>query len=466
MGDASRVRAVMAMVEAGTPKDDGRKIECDMNGLGFFVRKNGSALRISTGRLCGFFYGHNGQSRIFHSILRIPMAKKITTNPAPLRIAVLVDTSTSWGRRIIEGVHQYQSGHTRWQLFVEPRGLEQRSWLPAGWKGDGVIARVGFPDLSNQLKALGIPVVNVSAIRLPENPFPRIGSDMAAAAEMAADHLLHGGFRRFAYFSLLGSDYVAEHEEAFRNRLEKAGCSLEVFGAAPQRAEGEPEWMPDLGRVAEWLCALPKPVAILTWNTGGAREVLYACARAGLKVPEEISVMSGSEDDLFCKVAPVPISAVNPAAEEIGFRAAEYLDELMARPEAAKRKDTLIPPLGVVVRQSTETWAVDDPALVTALRFIRDHATLGISVNEVAARAGLCRRALEQRFAKALGSSPAGEIRREKVERAIYLLQTTRLSVAEVALRTGFASSEYMATVFRKKYGVTPLGFRERMAAV
>jgi AraC-like DNA-binding protein len=35
--------------------------------------------------------------------------------------------------------------------------------------------------------------------------------------------------------------------------------------------------------------------------------------------------MSGSDDDLFCKVAPVPISAVNPAAEEIGFRAAEYM---------------------------------------------------------------------------------------------------------------------------------------------
>lgn len=390
------------------------------------------------------------------------MASKPTRKQTPLKVAVLVDTSTSWGRRIIEGVHQYQSEHQRWQLFVEPRGMEQQRWLPPGWKGDGVIARVGFPELSTQLKELGVPVVNVSAIRLPDTTFPRIISNVREMAEMAADHFLDSGFRRFAYFSLLDLDFVAEHQAAFRQRVAKASWDCQVFQAAPQLGAAEPEWITDLDRLAGWLAELPKPVAILTWNTSCAREVLYACDRARLKVPEEVSVMSGSDDDLFCKVSPVPISAVNTAAEEIGFHAAQYLDSWMARPKGKPRKDSLISPLGVVVRQSTQTLAVDDLALVKALRFIREDPARAICVDDIAAEAGLCRRVLEQRFSKVLGRSPATEIRRVRIERAIQLLQATRLSAAEVADRSGFKTAEYMATIFRNQCNATPMSFRKR----
>ncbi len=390
------------------------------------------------------------------------MASKSKQKQANPRVAILVDTSTSWGRRIIEGVHEYQSQHTRWQLFVEPRGVEQRRWLPPGWTGDGVIARVGFSELSTQLKELGVPVVNVSAISLPDTHFPRIITNLDEVAEMAANHFLDSCFRHYAYFSLLGLDYVEEHKEAFRKRVERAGFTCQVFDAEPQLGAPEPEWMTDLGRLADWLIALPKPVAVLTWNTSGAREVLYACAHGGLKVPEEVSVMSGSDDNLFCKVAPVPISAVNAAAEEIGFRAAEKLDSLMAHPQTTSHEDVLVSPLGIVVRQSTETLAVDDPALVRALRFIREDPARAMSVDEIAAHTGLCRRVLEQRFSRLLGRSPLTEIRRVRVELAIHLLQTTQLSVAAVAQRAGFNTAEYMASVFRNQLAATPLSFRRR----
>jgi len=385
-----------------------------------------------------------------------------TTEPAASKVAVLVDTSTSWGRRIIEGVHRYQQSHSNWQLFVEPRGVDQRRWLPEGWKGDGVIARVGFPELSDQLKDLGVPVVNVSGIRLPGTAFPRIVTNLREAAEMAADHFLESGFRKFAYFSLLGLDFVAEHQEAFRKRVTRAGFDCQLFEPPPHADTGEVDGASAHDPLTEWLSSLPKPVAVLTWNTSCARELLYACARGRLKVPEEVSVMSGSDDDLFCKVAPVPISAVNTAAEEVGFRAAEYLDALMAHSKNVPRKDVLISPLGVVVRQSTETLAVDDPALVKALRFIREDPARAMNVNDVAIHSGLCRRALELRFSRILGRSPATEIRRVRIDRAINLLQTTRLPVSIVAEKSGFSTAEYMASVFRNHLDAAPLSFRNR----
>ena len=39
------------------------------------------------------------------------------------RVAVLVDTSTSWGRRVVTGINNYARKHGPWQLFVEARGL-------------------------------------------------------------------------------------------------------------------------------------------------------------------------------------------------------------------------------------------------------------------------------------------------------------------------------------------------------
>ena len=217
-------------------------------------------------------------------------------------MAILVDTSTTWGRDVIAGVHRYSRENVGWQLFVEPRGVEQRRWLPTAWKGDGVIARVGFIDLAKKLKSLKLPVVNVSGITLPKVNFPRVVSDQVAAANLAAEHLLARGFRHFGYFSLLGLEYVAEHQQAFAGRVAAArGIAARCSRCSPQLG-AEPDWNLDMKRLGKWLAGLPKPLAVFTWNSSSARELIYACMQSGLAVPEEVAVLSGSDDDLFCEV--------------------------------------------------------------------------------------------------------------------------------------------------------------------
>lgn len=379
----------------------------------------------------------------------------------PKRVAILVDTSTTWGREIIAGIHRYSQECGNWELFVEPRGLEQRRWLPPEWKGDGVIARVGFVDLAKRLKQMKLPVVNVSAITLPKVNFPRVVSDQEAAASLAAEHLLARGFRSFGYFSLLGLEYVTEHQRAFGDALRLAGHRCEVFAVQPHLGS-EPTWNLDMKRLGIWLKGLPKPLAVFTWNSSSARDLIYACQRSGLAVPEEIAVLSGSDDELFCEVTPVPISAVRLHSEQIGYRAAEELDEMMSNPGANLQQEVLIAPRGVMERRSTDTLAVDDAAMVKALRFIREDPSRVMTVTDVARKAGLCRRALELRFQNLLGRTPAAEIRRVRIDHAIYLLQQTNLSVATVAERSGFSSPEYMASVFKSQLAKSPLHFRKQ----
>lgn len=65
-----------------------------------------------------------------------------------------------------------------------------------------------------------------------------------------------------------------------------------------------------------------------------------------------------------------------------------------------------------------------------------------------------------------MGRTPADQIRHVQVERAKVLLAETNRPIPEVAEAAGFGSPEYMATVFQKKLGLTPLKYRKKRHAV
>lgn len=372
---------------------------------------------------------------------------------------MLVDTSSSWGRRIIHGVHNYLLKHGPWQLFLEARGMEETPQMPRGWEGDGVIARISSLQMAEQLAALRVPVVNVSAIELQGNRFCRVVNDLNATAEMAFSYFANRGFRHFAYFSLLGLSYVAIQQQAFQRAVRAAGCECDVYAVKP-RSGAEPDWNLNLAKLGQWLKRLPKPLAVLTWNASSSREIIYACQVAGLLVPEQVAVLSGSDDDVLCEHVHPPISGILVAAEQCGYEAAELLDRLL-HGKSPPQKPTLIPPLSIITRQSTDTLAINDGAMIKALSFIRQNAGQKINVREVARQAGVCRRVLERRFTQSLGRSPALEIRRVHFERAKQLLVETELPIPDVAEAAGFGSPEYLAYVFKNELGETPLHYRK-----
>lgn len=375
------------------------------------------------------------------------------------RVAVLVDTSTTWGRNILGGIIQYTRTHRRWQIYVEARGLEEPLELPRGWKGDGVVARVGTMGMAAHLRSRRIPVVNVSGIQVKGASFPRVCTDLEASARLAASHFLDRGFRHFAYFSLVGLDYVAEHQKAFLSAIRGAGGDFAELAVKPQ-AGAEPDWRLDLVKLGEWVRTLPKPVAILCWNVSGAREIVFACEEVGLQVPEEVAVLSQADDEVLCEASQIPISGVRVAAETTGFQAARLLDRLM---EGAREptRPLFIAPLSVVTRQSTDTLAVRDPVLVKALSFIRQQATLPVLVSDVARHAGVSRRALERRFVEVLQRTPAQELRRFQLDRARQLLAETNLPMPDVAEKSGFGSQAYLSAIVRRHFRQTPMQLRK-----
>jgi LacI family transcriptional regulator len=394
------------------------------------------------------------------------MVKKPTKNIAPSireqenqSVGILVDTSTTWGRRVIEGVAHYAHQHSHWHLFFEARGLEEKLRLPVGWKGDGLIVRVSTPEMVQELKQLRVPVVNVSGVQLPGADFPKITTDMDAGAKMAVEHFLNRGFRNFAYFSLRGLSYVATQRDAFLAATAEKDLPCSVFELRSQFG-AEPDWSIDHSTILSWLQKLTLPVAVLAWNASCARSIIIAAQNGGLLVPEEVAVLSGADDDLLCEHIQPPVSGIAVDARKIGYEAAATLKRIMDG-EKKTAKEKLIPPLGIEARQSTDTLAIKDSALVKALSYIRKNAAKPIQVDDVAAVAGISRRVLERRFADTLGRSPAVEIRRCHIDRAKKLLQVTRHSIPVVAESAGFCSPEHFSTYFKAATGKTPLQFRK-----
>ena len=371
------------------------------------------------------------------------------------RVAVLVETSTAWGRGIVIGINDYLRHHQHWQVLLEPRGPDSELRLPRDWHGDGIIARVASPAMARTLAALQVPVVNVSSIATRGPQFPRVANDVSAIMRMALDHLLERGFRHFGFFSTQTVHLQHEFEAAVR----AAGFDCASYVLAPSGSM-EPSWNLNLEPLGDWLLGLPKPVAVLAWGNG--RPIVYAAQAAGLTIPEDLAVVTSYYDELVNELSPMPLSGVQVGCEQVGMRAAELLDQLLAGGPTPARP-LLLPPLDVVTRQSTSVLAIHDPALARAISFIRKRAAEPIGVPEVARHAGLSRCVLERRFRDTFQRSPGEEIRRVRIERAKQLLAETDLPIPEVAEMAGFGSNAYLADLFQRTMQLSPLRYRKQV---
>lgn len=79
-----------------------------------------------------------------------------------------------------------------------------------------------------------------------------------------------------------------------------------------------------------------------------------------------------------------------------------------------------------------------------------------LTVDDLAAAAGLSRAHFSRAFRRAFGESPHQYLLTRRLERAAALLRTTDRSVAEVCLAVGLQSLGSFTTSFKRMFGMTP----------
>ena len=371
-------------------------------------------------------------------------------------VALLIETSNAYARGLLRGIVSYVREHRPWSIYLAEHGRGDRPpvWL-AEWRGDGIIARIETPAIAQAVRRIKVPVVDVSAARLIPS-LPWFETDDAAFAQLAYEHLKERGFRRFAFCGDERFNWSNWRREHFERAVRADGGSCFIYQPSRRFRADDTGQVDDLAR---WVKKLPKPVGVAACYDLRGQQILDACRRACIAVPDQVAVVGADNDELICELSHPPLTSIIPNTQRTGYEAAALLDAMMSG-RASRGETYLIPPVGMATRQSTDVLAIEDRHVAQAVRFIREQACRGINVQDVLKAVPQARRLLESRFKKTLGRTPHDEIIRVQIERVKELLGETDLPLAVIAERTGFAHVEYLSVVFKKKVGLPPSRFR------
>ncbi|MCO6043386.1 XylR family transcriptional regulator [Aeoliella sp. ICT_H6.2] len=379
------------------------------------------------------------------------------------KVAVVVESSRSYGRNILRGIAAYSRSHGPFSIYRHDQGLAESvpDWLD-DWEGDGIIARIESEELGAFLTRRDIPTVDLR-YRFPIPNIPTIETDEASVAQLACDHLIACGIKNFAFCGFEGADYSNVRQNHAVEYLKQCGYSLNVYN---DRATGatatvsiESAGLVHERELGEWLQSLPKPTGLWACNDVRAAQVLNVCREYDISVPDEIAVLGVDDDRLICELTTPSLSSVVLDPFRVGYLAAEALAKMMKGTYPAE-PSALVRAKGILSRQSTNLLNIDDAEVATAINFIRDHACEGITVVDVANAIHVSRSTLARRFAKFTGSTVKAEITRVRINRLKQLLADTEYSLAKIANMVGFAHVEYMSTMFKEHTGETPGQYR------
>jgi LacI family transcriptional regulator len=380
---------------------------------------------------------------------------------APFRVAVLLDTASSYGRGLVRGVARYARLRGPWSFFIAPEAPGRALDRLRGWRAQGVIARVRSRAQRDAIAELRVPALDLD--QAVPGGFPQGARvDEAAVGRLAAEHLTACGLRQLAFCGWAPGGGAPDHWLSARRRgfLEAARAA-----GVPVRAYDRParyagwSWRAELRALAAWLRTLPRPCGLLACHDQRARHVLEAARLAGLAVPRDVAVLGVDNDEVLCEMASPPLSSVELDAVRVGFEAAAALDRLRRGRRPGRPAE--VPPAGLVARASTDTLATDDEVVVAAVRYLRAHACRPIRVADLLEAVPVSRRTLEVRFRRALGRTPHDELGRLRLQKARELLLQTHWPLKKVAEASGFAYAEHFHAFFRRAMKTTPDAYRK-----
>jgi len=328
------------------------------------------------------------------------------------------------------------------------------TWLPAE------------PEVADLLEA-GVPTVRIGHLPHPDDPrVPAVVTDLSACGRIAAEHLAERGFKHVAIAQRQVHSDNESLFEAFTARAEQLGChchrlTMDQGELVARSIAGAERVKYEREVFSRWLAELPTPVGLLEVGDIAADRHTYWAIEAGLRVPEDVAVICVGNDEIICESALVPITAISCDYRRIAEAAVQMLERLMAG-SSIEQTTVQVPPRSVVARRSTDVLAASDSNVAEALRFIWDHITEDLSVDQVAKHVGVSRRSLERLFHKDIGRGINAEFQRRRLERARELLVQTDLSIGQIAQTLSFSSQNYLYRTFRAAYGLTPSEYRQQ----
>ncbi|HUT55474.1 MAG TPA: DNA-binding response regulator [bacterium] len=129
------------------------------------------------------------------------------------------------------------------------------------------------------------------------------------------------------------------------------------------------------------------------------------------------------------------------------------------KPEAGPSAGAECPPQSEVWKEAAALACSADP-MEKARQFMDDNFREQLTLDQIAAVAGISASYFCRRFKGRLGESPITYLRNLRIARASYLLEHTSLQLAEITQQSGFFSVSYFCREFKKAIGISPIQHR------
>jgi LacI family transcriptional regulator len=372
---------------------------------------------------------------------------------------------------IMDGITEYIRAKGDWQLIIWPdNSIKSLQFLKKrGCKGAFVSTQTATK--AKELYQLGIPVVALSTVQDMYN-LPYISANSKQVSEMAAEYLIGKEFQNFAFFGLTQAKWSRDRYEHFAKYLSKKIHDVAVFREKeiPILNDFTPFtrlWINSTvgtgqHELVHWLRELPKPVAILASCDIFACHLINVAKEANINMPDEVAILGVNNDNAVCNICDPPLSSIALNFKKAGYNAATLLDNIISGKDAMHGQCVEISPTHVETRGSTDVYAIGDPDIIQAMKYIREHSNKPLQVNEIANSVCMSKRSLQMRFHKAIGRSIHDEIVLAHFDIAKILLIETNLPIDEIANRSGFHYTSNMRRAFKKITGMLPQKYRQQ----
>lgn len=355
-----------------------------------------------------------------------------------------------YGREVWIGILDYLVEHPGVRLYPGDTDVLTQAAVPHAV--DGVIGAIPDGDRA------GMPAVNV--FLSGKWTHPRVGPDNWVVAEMAFTHFRSRGLRNLAvldiplFHDIRCAPFVETcHQHGFIPHV----IAADHFGDWPKYripAEHRDDWV-------RRFCSLPKPAGLFLPLDAAYPPILGLCKELGIRVPEDLAVLGVDNESDYCFTFEPNLSSVELGADRIGYAAMENLVGMINGESVPG--ETLIPPREVIARESSNFMIDEHPTVTKVLDHIHANLAEPLRTDDLVGKQVLQRRAFETHFRKACGVTPKQYIIGVRLEKVHHLLETTDLYISEIGHRCGMPSINHLCDLFRRKYGMTPQAYRNRV---
>ena len=374
-------------------------------------------------------------------------------------VLIVLDLSYQSAREQLAGIYHFQQMQRNWDISLIPSNDPRfQSAILQSLSGnvDGAIVKIGCAlDITPILQSTRLPLVilekppqeEVSAFKDQGRPFAVIGINNKKVGRMAADYLSHLG--NFA-------NYLFIHDPNDNEWARSRGCS---FKSAMLKRHHRVKIL-SLEDFERQLPTMETPMAVFAAFDLLATNVLKACRKANLSIPGDAVVLGVDNDSALCENTSPTLSSVRLDHESLGYSAAKELDALMNGKRTKANEE--LPPLDVVVRNSTTYLPPSRQLVDRAMRIIEDNGTKGISVTDIARQLGVSTSLLKLRFRQTRNCSLRDTLTTTRLDEVTRLLKTSDHPVSQIARMCGFSSPVVLDHLFKKKFGLSPGRWRQQ----